>query len=118
MGVRFQFGYEAKPKLKEIADSLPESAWSKLTRPLPQNKTNEVRAKPRNVKRSIVRERVYMHLERLHEEVAEFEYQPVACDKAYRMIVVRKNISKEQGEARLLDEIRYFFYITNCFGSA
>ena len=113
LGVRFQFGYEAKPKLKEIADALPESAWSKLTRPLPKNKTNEVRAKPKNVKRSIVRERGYVHLELLHEEVAEFEYQPVACEKAYRMIVVRKNISKEQGEARLLDEIRYFFYITN-----
>ena len=29
------------------------------------------------------------------------------------MVVVRKNVSKEQGEARLLDEIRYLFYITN-----
>ena len=29
------------------------------------------------------------------------------------MIVVRKNISLEKGEARLLDEVRYFFYITN-----
>jgi hypothetical protein len=29
------------------------------------------------------------------------------------MVVVRKNISKEQGEMRLIDEIRYFFYISN-----
>ena len=29
------------------------------------------------------------------------------------MIVIRKNISKEKGERRLFDEIRYFFYITN-----
>lgn len=29
------------------------------------------------------------------------------------MVVVRKNISKEKGEARLIDEIRYFFYISN-----
>jgi hypothetical protein len=29
------------------------------------------------------------------------------------MIVVRKNITKEKGELRLHDEIRYFFYITN-----
>lgn len=29
------------------------------------------------------------------------------------MIVVRKNISREKGEHRLFDEIRYFFYITN-----
>jgi hypothetical protein len=29
------------------------------------------------------------------------------------MVVIRKNISKETGEARLLDEVRYFFSITN-----
>ena len=29
------------------------------------------------------------------------------------MVVIRKNISKEKGEQRLLDEIRYFFYISN-----
>jgi hypothetical protein len=47
------------------------------------------------------------------EEVAEFDYQPTECKKAYRMVVVRKNISHEKGEQRLFDEIRYFFYITN-----
>ena len=29
------------------------------------------------------------------------------------MVVVRKNITKEKGELRLHDEVRYFFYITN-----
>jgi hypothetical protein len=29
------------------------------------------------------------------------------------MVVVRKNVSKEQGDVRLIDEIRYFFYISN-----
>ena len=29
------------------------------------------------------------------------------------MVVVRKNISVEQGEQRLFEEIRYFFYLTN-----
>ena len=33
------------------------------------------------------------------------------------MIVVRKNISKEKGETRLHDEIRYLFYITNDWSS-
>lgn len=47
------------------------------------------------------------------EEVAEFNYRPNACKESYRMIVVRKNITKEKGELRLCDEIRYFFYITN-----
>jgi hypothetical protein len=80
---------------------------------MPKNKTNETRTKPSNIKRQIIRERDYIHLELLHEEVAEFEYKPHACDKTYRMVVVRKNISKEQGDVRLIDEIRYFFYISN-----
>ena len=113
IGVRFQFGYEAKANLKEIADNLAPSAWKKLTRALPKKKTNETRTKPSNVKRQIIRERNYIHLELLHEEVAEFEYKPHACGKTYRMVVVRKNISKEQGDIRLIDEIRYFFYISN-----
>jgi hypothetical protein len=45
--------------------------------------------------------------------VAEFNYRPSACRKTYRMIVVRKKISKEKGAQHLFDEIRYFFYLTN-----
>ena len=66
-----------------------------------------------NVQLEIVRSRGYVHQELLFEDVAEFDYQPSACDKQYCMVVIRKNISKEKGEARLLDEIRYFFYISN-----
>ena len=47
------------------------------------------------------------------EAVAEFPYQPTACARPYRMVVVRKNISVEQGDHRLFDQIRYFFYLTN-----
>ena len=72
-----------------------------------------LRHRPDNVKDKIVRERGYETLRLQSEEVAEFTYQPHACQRAYRMIVVRKNISKEKGELRLLDEIRYLFYITN-----
>jgi hypothetical protein len=53
-----------------------------------------------------------VNLELQHEEVAEFEYQPGKCKRPYRMVVVRKNISKTKGEHVLFDEIRYFFYIT------
>ena len=75
--------------------------------------TDPARAKPRNVKREIVRLRGYTHMELKSEDVAEFSYRPTACDRDYRMVVVRKNISKEKGEARLIDEIRYVFYISN-----
>lgn len=112
VGVKFNFGYEARENLKQLADNLPESAWEKLERPQPERK-GPARTKPENVKREIIREREYLHLELEHEELAEFEYQPTACQRKYRLIVVRKNISREKGEARLFDEIRYFFYISN-----
>ena len=95
-----------------LAEDLPESAWSPLKRAQRTIKTTE-RAKTVNVKRQVIRKRGYVHLELEHEDVAEFEYKPTACHRGYRMIVVRKNISKEQGEAVLFDEIRYFFYISN-----
>jgi hypothetical protein len=63
--------------------------------------------------RRIVREREFEVLRLKSEEYAEFEYRPTACDRPYRMIVIRKNISHEKGEKRLFDEIRYFFYSTN-----
>jgi len=69
------------------------------------------------VKQKIVVERGYDVLRLKHEDVAEFNYQPTACKKAYRMIVVRKNISKEAGGVWLLDLYRYFFYITNDWDS-
>ena len=66
-----------------------------------------------NVKRQIIRQRGNEHLELEHEDVAEFEYKPTACHRGYRMVVVRKNITKEKGETALFDEIRYLFYISN-----
>jgi hypothetical protein len=112
-GVLFQFGYDCMSNLKELAENLPETAWKKLTRPAAYTRKGPRRQRPTKVKRQIIRRREYLHLELQSEQVAEFEYQPTACGKTYRMIVVRKNISQEKGEKRLLDEVRYFFYITN-----
>ena len=44
--------------------------------------------------------------------MAEFSYQPGKCGQPYRVVALRKNISKMKGEHVLFDEIRYFFYIT------
>ena len=112
-GVLFQFGYDAKPNLETIAEGLAATAWTKLIRPPSYQAKGPERQRPPRIKRQIIHLREFLHLELQSEEVAEFEYRPVACNKSYRMIVVRKNISREKGEVRLLDEIRYFFYITN-----
>jgi hypothetical protein len=47
------------------------------------------------------------------EEVAEIDYQPRKAEGHYRLIVLRKRIRVAEGQLRLDDEIRYFFYVTN-----
>jgi hypothetical protein len=111
--VRFQFGFEAKKGLLKIAENLDESAWQTLRRPARYAVTTKKRVKPDNVKRQVIRRRQFEYLSLKSEQVAEFEYQPLACKRPYRMVVVRKNISKEKGDLLLFDEIRYLFYITN-----
>ena len=112
-GVLFQFGFDAVKPLLEMAELQPESAWKPLKRPPAYQAAGAARARPKNVKRQIIRRREYLHLELQSEQVAEFEYRPTKCHQWYRLIVVRKNISQEKGTKVLFDEIRYFFYISN-----
>jgi len=111
--VRFIFGYDAAPNLKAKAEDLPEKAWKPLPRPPHYEVKTQPRARPDHVKEAIVKERGFENI-RLHsEEVAEFNYRPTACHETYRMVVVRKNLTRAKGEQRLFDEIVYFFYLTN-----
>jgi hypothetical protein len=111
--IRFYFGYDAKQNLEEIADNLPKSAWQPLQRPARYSVKTQPRRRRINVKEQIVKEREFENLRLVSEDVAEFSYQPTACSKAYRLVVVRKNISVEKGEQVLFPQERYFFYITN-----
>jgi hypothetical protein len=112
--IGFLFGYDAMANVKDRAEDLPPEAWEKLDRPgRPEPTSGRRRQRPADVKDAIVRRREFTTLRLQSEEVAEFRYRPVACSRDCRMVVIRKNISKEKGEARLLDEIRYYFYITN-----
>lgn len=111
--VEFVFGYDAAKNLVEIADSLTDSAWSKLNRENRYEIKTKPRSRPENVRARIVEEREYHNIRLLEEHVAEFDYRPQACAKEYRMVVVRKLLSHEKGQKLLFPEIRYFFYITN-----
>ena len=78
----------------------------------------QVRTKPRRrrerVKQRIVDERRYKEKRLEREEVAETTYRPLACKRAYRMIIVRKHIQeRERGQLRFLPIYEYLFYITN-----
>ena len=112
-GVYFIFGYDAMPNLKELADDLPATVWKPLDRPARYEVQTQPRKRPDKVKDRIVRERGFDVLRLKSEEVAEFDYRPSACANTYRMVVIRKHISKEKGEQVLFPEVRYFFYITN-----
>jgi Transposase DDE domain group 1 len=111
--VDFIFGMDASPALRQRAQALDAAQWRRLHRPAPyQNTTGRTRARRPNHKRRIVTERGYLNLELQHEDIAEFFYIPGKCSRAYRVVVVRKNISQTRGDNVLFDEIRYFFYVT------
>ncbi len=112
-GVDFVFGIMAMSNLIEIAANLPETAWDSLTRPAKYVVKTKPREKPANVKERIVKERGYKNIQLQSEQVAQFDYQPTKCNRSYRVVVLRKNLSVEKGEDVLFDDIRYFFYITN-----
>ena len=111
--VKFIFGLDCTANRQFLADELTQMDWSPLER-LPRYEVKtEPRARPKNVKDEVVRDREYKNIVLQSEDVAELRYRPVACAKAYRLIVVRKNLTVEQGEIRLYDDYRYFFYLTN-----
>jgi len=112
-GVRFAFGIDAMANLKAIAEDIEECRWKPLKRRTKRSVAGEPRRRPENVKERIVREREYKNIRLVSEHVAEFRYQPGKCERAYRVVVLRKNLSVERGERVLFPDVRYFFYITN-----
>lgn len=115
-GVSFVFGYDARRNL--IARAEDEPALTESYQELERRAAQVFEAKARRqrqprVKKQIIKDKGFKNLRLKSEDVAEFDYQPKACKRPYRMIVLRKNISVEKGEHALFDDVRYFFYITN-----
>jgi hypothetical protein len=108
----FIFGMDARKNLKKLADAVPKSDWQVLEKQS-RNAQTTPRKRPENIKAQVVKERRFKRLETACEHISEFEYKPGKCQKAYRMIVLRKTINEFKGERLLFDDIRYFFYITN-----
>lgn len=110
--VDFVFGMDARKPLVQLAEGLPEGAWEPVERRAKYAVKTQPRQRPENVKERIVKEREYQNIRLQSEEVAEFWYRPLKCKKAYRVVVLKKNLSVEKGEQVLFDDIRFFFYIT------
>jgi hypothetical protein len=115
--VHFVFGLDCTANRHMLADDLPAASWQPLERRARYQVKTQLRAKPERVKEQVVRQREFDNI-RLHSEhVAETKYRPLACAKAYRLVIVRKNLTVEKGEQRLYDDYRYFFYLTNDWDS-
>lgn len=113
-GVRFVFGIDAHRTLRSWADAAPEEGFRALQLRADEAFPNRVcRRRPTNVKEQKVKERGFKNIRTLSEDIVEFPYQPAKCGREYRVVAVRKNLSIEKGEQPLLDDVRYFFYITN-----
>jgi Transposase DDE domain group 1 len=111
--VDFVLGTDNIAVLRTRAEALPGQAWTRLRRQAPyQTTTGKRRARRHNRKREVIAERGFLNLTLDHEDVAEFTYRPGKCQRAYRVVVLRKNISRAKGEQALIDEVRYFFYFT------
>jgi len=112
-GVKFVFGIDATKKLYELAGDLPPDAWKTLVRRAKYAVKTRPRQRPENVKQQVVEAREFEDIRLLKEHVAEFCYRPVKCKKAYRVVVVWKELDIYQGQKKLFDDARCFFYISN-----
>ena len=115
-GIGFVFCYNAVKRLVTRAERRDKSHWEPLIRDRdaaapPKNP----RAKRPKYKHQIVVAQKYRCMRLAKEAITEFSYRPVKCNRAYRVIAVRKTIHVTRGQMRLFDEEapRYFFYITN-----
>jgi hypothetical protein len=111
--IRFIFGMDARENLKHLAGHLDDLRYSELERSPRYTIKTVPRQQRERHKERIVAERRYETLKLIGEEVAEFDYRPVACKKTYRVVVLRKKLVVEKGQLWLFEPDRYFFYITN-----
>ena len=112
-GVKFVFGIDATNKLYALAGELPPSAWKTLVRRRKYAVKTRPRRRRENVKQQVVEARQFEDIRLVQEKVAEFRYRPAKCSKEYRVVVVAKELEVYQGQKRLFDTGRCFFYITN-----
>jgi hypothetical protein len=112
-GVHFVFGYDARKHMLERVAAIADETYSELVRRTERAIKTKPRTRPVNVKKQIINERGYKNIRLASEQVVDFDFQPNACKRAYRIVALRKNLVVERGQTKLFDDVRYFFYITN-----
>ena len=112
-GIGFILGLDAHPKVVALAQELGERSWRALERLPKYEILTEPRRRPERVKEQIVVQKGYLNRKLVAEHVSDISYQPHQCGQKYRLVILRKNLSVQQGERVLFEEVRYFFYLTN-----
>ena len=114
--VQFVFGMDARANVVKLAEEVPTADWQRLERPAKYTVKTQPRHRHEDVKEPIVEARGYKNIKLLAEHVAEVAYRPTACEKTYRLVILRKHLQVNEGQTgqgRLFEEYRYFFYLTN-----
>lgn len=112
--VQFIFGMDVTPARHIEADELPETAWKTLHRPPSYEVQTKRRGRRVRVKQQVVDTNLYKDIRLVYEEVAEMEYRPAACKRAYRLVILRKELEvRARDQLQYLPDYRYFFYLTN-----
>jgi hypothetical protein len=112
-GLNFILGLDAHPKVVQLAGALSERSWRPLERLPKYEILTEPRRRRERVKEQIVVQKGYLNQKLVAEHVSDLTYQPHQCERKYRLVILRKNLSVQKGERVLFDEVRYFFYLTN-----
>ena len=110
--IRVVLGFRACQQVIDKAYEEP-GAWQRLNRPARYVVTTEPRAKQPDYREALVKDNGYLNLRLRSEEIKEIRHSPAAARGEYRVIVLRKNVTQERGEKALVDDVRYFAYITN-----
>lgn len=114
--IEFIFGISKMNHLKALADDIPNENWKVLERLSRYERRGPARARPENVKETVVERRGYANIRLEGELVSEIRYRPEACDRDYRLVIICKNLRRNDKQGRFFDDYEYFFYLTNKWG--
>ena len=103
--------------LRELAESLDESAWTSFETKAKRERAKKTKGKKKRRKRPEVRRkkaraRGKRDLKLKKQALAEVSYRPARSGRAYRLIV-RRRVIEESSQLSLVDRLDYRFAITN-----
>ena len=116
-GIRCVFGIKLYASTLEKAVSLPQKAWKRLCRPSKYEVKTVARGRRRDHREELINERGYKNQKLRAEWVAESTHRFFGCSQDYRVIFLKKDIDRCEGQLPLLQEDKYFGLVTNDFES-